>query len=421
MVQIIDRRFNSKNKSTVNRQRFLRRYKAQIKKSLSDIINRRSITDLDTGDHIRIPAKDITEPSFQHAAGGIRERIYPGNKTFVKGDKFKRPSGDASGSQGSEASPQGEGMDDFVFQVSRDEYLELLFEDLELPNFAKNKLQKLLEYRQVRAGFSHQGTPSQINIIRSLKGALARRIGSTASLREKLRDLEQEHQRYTAIFGDRDPKTVALAEEIARLKQRIEKVPFIDSLDLRYNLYAKHSSPSSQAVMFCLMDVSGSMDQATKDMAKRFFILLYLFLHRSYKNVDVVFIRHHTQAKEVNEHDFFYSQETGGTIVSSALHLMDKIISQRYPPEQWNIYGAQASDGDNWSDDSPQCRQLLIEQIMPITRYFAYVEITKRNHQSLWQQYQHVAEACPHFAMQSIQTQADIYPIFHQLFKRQTL
>lgn len=170
--------------------------------------------------------------------------------------------------------------------------------------------------------------------------------------------------------------------------------------------------------MFCLMDVSGSMDQPTKDMAKRFYILLYLFLTRTYKNVEVVYIRHHTQAKEVNEHDFFYSQETGGTIVSSALELMSEIMHNRYPASEWNIYAAQASDGDNWADDSPHCKELLAQQILPWVRYFSYIEITNRAHQSLWFQYEELAKAFPHFAMENIRSQEDIYPVFRELFKK---
>ena len=149
--------------------------------------------------------------------------------------------------------------------------------------------------------------------------------------------------------------------------------------------------------MFCLMDVSGSMDQSTKDMAKRFYILLYLFLSRTYKNVEVVYIRHHTQAKEVDEHEFFYSQETGGTIVSSALKLMDEVVKERYNPAQWNIYAAQASDGDNWADDSPLCRA----------------------QQTLWREYEHLQSTFDNFAMQHIRDQDDIYPVFRELFHKQ--
>jgi uncharacterized sporulation protein YeaH/YhbH (DUF444 family) len=167
------------------------------------------------------------------------------------------------------------------------------------------------------------------------------------------------------------------------------------------------------------MDVSGSMDQATKEMAKRFYILLYMFLSRSYKNVEVVYIRHHTQAKEVDEHEFFYSQETGGTIVSSALKLMSEIVKERFNPQEWNIYAAQASDGDNWADDSPQCATLLTEELLPLVRYYAYIEITQRAHQSLWVEYEKLLASFDNFAIQPIRQVSDIYPVFRQLFKKQ--
>jgi uncharacterized sporulation protein YeaH/YhbH (DUF444 family) len=207
--------------------------------------------------------------------------------------------------------------------------------------------------------------------------------------------------------------------EIEKLKRRLERIPFIDTFDLRYNHHIKVAKPTAQAVMFCVMDVSGSMNQSMKDMAKRFFLLLYLFLKRNYKKIEVVFIRHHTSAKEVDEQEFFYSRETGGTIVSSALKLMQEIMASRYPAQEWNIYGAQASDGDNWNDDSPLCQEILTKQIMPFVQHFSYIEITPRQHQALWEAYEEVqsgwAEA---FSMQQIVEESDIYPVFRELFAR---
>ena len=142
--------------------------------------------------------------------------------------------------------------------------------------------------------------------------------------------------------------------------------------------------------MFCLMDVSGSMDEARKDLAKRFFILLYLFLTRHYDKIDIVFIRHHTQAQEVDEQNFFHATETGGTVVSSALVLMEEIVRARYPTSEWNIYGAQASDGDNWHHDSGRCRELLAQQMLPLCRYFAYVQVAEEE-QNLWDEYSQLA------------------------------
>jgi hypothetical protein len=261
--------------------------------------------------------------------------------------------------------------------------------------------------------------PANINVVRSLQNSLARRMALQAGKKRQLHELEDRLALLAADPNEHFAEIAQLEKEIRELKRRIDAVPFIDTFDLKFNNFVKRPVPSSQAVMFCLMDVSGSMDQATKEMAKRFYILLYLFLSRTYKNVEVVYIRHHTQAKEVDEHEFFYSQETGGTIVSSALKMMNDIINERYPAHQWNIYAAQASDGDNWADDSPQCREILARDIMPRVRYYSYIEITTRAHQTLWHEYESVASEFPHFAMEHIRKVEDIYPVFRELFKKQ--
>ncbi len=422
MANFIDRRLNAKGKSTVNRQRFINRYKQQIKKAVSDAVTRRSVTDVDKGEKISIPTRDISEPMFHQGKGGVRDRVHPGNDQFTRGDKIDRPPGGAGGGSGKgDASDSGEGNDDFVFEISKDEYLELLFEDLELPNLQKNRLNKLVEYQVYRAGFTNDGVPANINIVRSLRSSLARRIAMSASKKKQLAELEQELAELENIPGTQAERLLDLKAQIEVLKQKIAKVPFIDTFDLRFNNFSKREIPSSQAVMFCLMDVSGSMDQATKDMAKRFYILLYLFLTRTYKNLKVVYIRHHTQAKEVDEHEFFYSQETGGTIVSSALKLMHEIQQARYPADEWNIYAAQASDGDNWADDSPTCRQLLEQKILPLVRYFSYIEITNRAHQTLWREYESLEQHYDNIAVQHIRQAEDIYPVFRELFKKQAV
>lgn len=422
MTSFIDRRLNSKGKSTVNRQRFINRYKKQIKKAVSDAVTHRSVTDVDKGEKISIPTRDISEPTFHQGSGGVRERVHPGNDKFARGDQIERPpSGQGQGAGQGEASDSGEGQDDFVFQISKDEYLELLFEDLELPNLQNNRLNKLVEYQVYRAGFTNDGVPANINIVRSLRSSLARRTAMTSTKKAKLKALEQELEQLENTPGSKAERILAIKEEIADLKERIKKVPFIDTFDLRYNNFAKREVPSSQAVMFCLMDVSGSMDQATKDMAKRFYILLYLFLTRTYKNLEVVYIRHHTQAKEVDEHEFFYSQETGGTIVSSALKLMHEIQQKRYPENEWNIYAAQASDGDNWADDSPSCHEILEKQLLPVVRYFSYIEITNRAHQTLWREYEDLQKSHSNIAVQHIKQAEDIYPVFRELFKKQAV
>jgi uncharacterized sporulation protein YeaH/YhbH (DUF444 family) len=420
---LIDRRLNGKNKSAVNRQRFLRRYKKHIQKAVSDAVGKRSITDIEQGEKITIPGQDVGEPVLGHGAGGKRSIVHPGNKEFIAGDKVPRREGGGGGSGSGRASNSGEGMDEFAFQITQEEFLEFMFEDLALPNLVKRQLVGTDSFKQRRAGFSSVGTPNQINIVRSLRAANARRIALGGPKRKRIRELEQE---LAALMAQdpmlRDHKRIAeIQEESALFKRKIDKLPFIDEFDIKYNLNVKEPQPSSKAVMFCIMDVSGSMNQATKDMAKRFFILLYLFLKRNYDHTEVVFIRHHTSAKEVDEEEFFYSRETGGTIVSSALRLMKEIMTARYPTSIWNIYGAQASDGDNWNDDSSVCYELLTKEIMPFLQHFSYVEITPREHQALWQDYEQAKEHFPDsFALHQIVDIKDIYPVFRELFQRRT-
>ncbi|BBA33333.1 UPF0229 protein MEALZ_2184 [Methylocaldum marinum] len=418
MSQFIDRRLNPKNKSAVNRQRFLQRFRGQIRKAVADAVAKRSVTDVERGEKIQIPTKDISEPTFRHGYGGRREIVQPGNKEFIAGDKVPRPEGGEGGS-GNRASDSGEGMDEFVFELSREEFLEFIFEDLELPNMVKRQLAREAAFKSQHAGFTSDGSPSNLHVIRSMREALARRTALRAPSADRKRELEAQ---LAALLDEEKPDeehVAELSEEIAMLERKIRAVPFLDTLDLRYRNRIQVPKPSTQAVMFCLMDVSGSMDEVKKNLAKRFFLLLYLFLTRNYEKTDVVFIRHHTVALEVDEQDFFYSRETGGTVVSSALEMMKDIIRDRYPSDDWNIYGAQASDGDNWPEDSTNCSRLLIEDIMPSVQYYAYIEINNHEPHSLWMEYEKVAEYWPNFAMQPIYSAADIYPVFRELFKKQ--
>jgi uncharacterized sporulation protein YeaH/YhbH (DUF444 family) len=419
-VRIIDRRFDSKHKSSVNRARFLDRYKGQIRKAVSDAINKRGIRDIDNGEKIGIPGKDIAEPQFSHGRGGVWETVRPGNDRFNSGDQVERPPGGGGGQGPGQASQDGEGLDEFLFTLTKDEFLDIFFDELALPNLVKQQLAHVEQTRRVRAGYTQSGVPANINLARTMRGAASRRIAVGGPYAAQLRALIAELDEKKNRLADNDPELARLRHEIAHLRLKMERVPFVDSFDLRYSNRVQVPQPSTQAVMFCLLDVSGSMDEGRKNIAKRFFMLLYLFLTRNYERIDVVFIRHHTVASEVDEDEFFTSRESGGTVVSSALELMHQIVVARYPSSLWNIYGAQASDGDNWGDDSPRCRVLLDEKILPLTQYFSYIEITDGPPQNLWQEYTRLQVSHPgEFAMRRIATVADIYPVFRELFKRQ--
>ena len=420
VFHLIDRRKNGKYKSAVNRQRFLRRYRKHIKEAVADAVNKRSITDTDRGDEISIPRKDVSEPRFRHGRGGRQRRILPGNKEFVTGDRISRPPGGGGGGGGGKASDSGEGMDEFVFELTQQEFLDFMFEDLELPNLVKKQLKDAESFRPVRGGYTNVGVPARLNVVQSLRGAHARRIALGGSIRRQMNALKEELE----TLEHQPTSTQRIQEirkELERLQRRLNQIPFLDDFDLRYNNFIQQPIPTTAAVMFCLMDVSGSMTQEIKNLAKRFFILLHMFLKRNYQKIEVVFIRHHTVAKEVDEEEFFYSRETGGTVVSSALRMMDQVIRERYPTSDWNIYAAQASDGENWSDDSPNCRDLLLERILPSVQHYAYIEINSGDDQELWHAYQEIPERYPdNFAMKKVTDAADIFPVFHDLFEKKS-
>jgi uncharacterized sporulation protein YeaH/YhbH (DUF444 family) len=424
MQQIIDRRLAGKNKSIGNRERFLRRYKEKVKDAVKRAIDGRGIRDIERGEDIRIPKKDISEPVFGHGSGGVRDVVHPGNREYVQGDRIEKPKGGqgGGGSGKGQASDSGEGDDDFVFALSKEEFMQVFFEDLALPHLVRTQLAEVPEWKSQRAGFSSDGTPNNLHVVRSMRGALGRRIALGAGKRRTLQELEDELAECRAALqaGDAvaEAHIKALVERIELLKGRIERIPYLDPIDLRFRSRIKVPVPTSKAVMFCLMDVSGSMDEGRKELSKRFFILLYLFLTRHYEKIDLVFIRHHTQASEVDEQNFFHARETGGTVVSSALVLMEEIIRARYNPSEWNIYGAQASDGDNWHHDSGRCRELLSDKLLPLVRYFAYVQVAEEE-QNLWEEYTQLQAAHRHFAMRKATSADQIYPVFRDLFKKE--
>ena len=219
----------------------------------------------------------------------------------------------------------------------------------------------------------------------------------------------------------------AVLTKLEELEKRRRWAPYIDPLDVRYNAFAPEPVPTTAAVMFCLMDVSGSMGEREKDLAKRFYMLLYLFLQRRYEKVEVVFIRHTHHAEEVDEETFFYSRQSGGTIVSTAIEVMQQIQKERFPADQWNLYVAQASDGYTQSGDAQRCVQLLNEEVLPILQYYAYIEILDEREMDvfsdpdagaeLWRAYRSISDE--RFAQTRISHPRDIFPVFRELFAKE--
>jgi uncharacterized sporulation protein YeaH/YhbH (DUF444 family) len=420
MNYLIDRRLNGRNKSAVNRERFIRRYKEHIKRAVKGMVAERSITDMAKGGDVKVPAKDISEPGFGYGQGGDWETVHPGNKEFVRGDKIPRPEGGGGGKGGSQ-SGSGPAVDDFVFSLSRDEFLAIFFEDLELPNLMRTAVTEAEDKKLVRAGYVKEGTPCNLSVAKTMKTALARRIALGGPLKEELAQLREELEA-AALQGKPQFFIDDLEERIVDLEARLRRLPFLDEVDLRYRYRVSVPAPSARAVMFCLMDVSASMDERKKDLAKRFFTLLYLFLTRKYERVELIFIRHTDEAQEVDEDTFFYDTQSGGTVVFSALELMQQICAARYPKSEWNIYAAQASDGDAFGADPAKSARFLREYLLPISRYFAYIEVPDDNSpgtSSLWVEYEQLRTADLNFAMKRVFQPQEIYPVFRDLFRKE--
>ncbi|MTJ81379.1 MAG: YeaH/YhbH family protein [Telmatospirillum sp.] len=422
-MNIIDRRLNPKGKSLPNRQRLLRRLKTQVRKAVAQSIAGRRVTEIDADRSVPVPMEGIGEPSFRKGMGGTRDMVWPGNQKFVKGDRVPRPpGGEAAGRDGAES---GEGEDDFTFTLSREEFLDIFFEDLELPDMVKRRLKQSTASVPVRAGFSVSGGPQSLDVVRTMRNSMARRLALGRPRDEDLEELEAMLAEAQAS-GDRDA-VVRLEAEIGRMRQRRLTIPWVDPVDVRYRRFESRPHPVAQAVMFCLMDVSGSMNEHMKDLAKRFFMLLYLFLQRRYEAVEVVFIRHTHEAKEVDEDTFFTSRETGGTVVSSALETASRIMTERFPVDSWNIYIAQASDGDNLSSDANRVLAEMTNRLLPACQYFAYLEVgdppsdnweDRSGPSELWRTYESLlAETVP-LAMRRANTASEIFGVFRELFAR---
>jgi uncharacterized sporulation protein YeaH/YhbH (DUF444 family) len=422
-LDIIDRRPNPHGKNLENRQRVIARARSAVARATRNAVTEGTLREAGKEQAVTIPSDSLHEPCFHTVfTSGKRQVILPGNREFSTGDRLQRPRG-GGGSGGSGQGQGGEdGEDGFRFVLTRDEFLDLFFEDLELPDLVKNQIVATETQSPVRAGIATDGAPSQIDMGRTMRQSMARRIGLRRPKPPEVLELEQE------VFaleksGSNPP---LLAEKQAALElamRRLARVPWIDPVDLRYRRFTQVPKPSARAVMFCLMDVSGSMSEQMKDLAKRFFLLLHVFLERRYKRVEIVFIRHTEVAEEVDEKTFFTDPRSGGTVVSTALAELIRVQKARYPRDTWNIYAAQASDGDSSSGDTHKAVAMLEEDILPIVQHFAYIEVAAsaaliRGQTDLWRGYEPLSQRAPKLAMRRVADKGEIFPVFRDLFGR---
>ena len=417
---IVDRR-SHKGKSTANRQRVLKRLDGALKAQVDKLVARHKIKEADQGAEVTIERKDVTEPHFAlDSVSGATDRVIPGNDQYRVGDKIPNNGGQGEGSGSGDDAGEGssEEEDSFRFVLSREEYLSLLFDELELPALLRTELLQIDETRFRRGGVVRYGNPSTVCVTRTFKASIGRRWAAEAFQRDALEAAE------AALAEARDrgvPALVQAAEaELEEVRRRTADIPFLDPIDLRHRSLVEVQSPCTAAVMFCLMDVSSSMDENRKDLAKRFFTLLYLFLTRKYKKVDLVFIRHTDEAQEVDEDTFFNGTQAGSTRVLSALAKMNEIVESRYPASHYNIFGAQASDGDSFGADSSESSGYLLSKLLPLSRYFVYAEVgggPEQGATSLWSAYQSIES--DRFNMATVSARNEVYPALAKLFQKE--
>jgi uncharacterized sporulation protein YeaH/YhbH (DUF444 family) len=417
---IVDRRAQ-KGKSTANRQRLLKRLDGALKAQLGKLVARHKMQDTGQPVEVTIERKDATEPRLiLDPASGSSGRIVPGNDKYRIGDKIVNSPSQGQGSGNGQGAGNGDAdeEDTFRFVLSRTEYLSLLFDDLELPALVKKDLLEIDENRFRRGGVVRYGNPGSVCVTRTFKASIGRRVAAEAQHAEALEEAE------TALIAARRTGDRMLMEAAERaldeVSRRTGEIPFLDPIDLRHRSLVEVQSPCTAAVMFCLMDVSSSMDEARKDLAKRFFMLLHLFLTRKYKKVALVFIRHTDAAQEVDEEMFFNGTQAGSTKVLSALEKMNEIIASRYPSSSYNIFGAQASDGDSFGGDSTESSAYLRSELLPLSRYFVYAEVGSNPLQgstTLWSAYRAIES--DRFNMASVNARNEVYPALAKLFQKE--
>lgn len=380
MTVIIDRRKNGKNKSAENRKRFLDRYKDQIKKQVDRIADKRSIKDVANEGKVRV--KDTKEPWFTHGKGGKKWEVRPGNKQFQKNDKMKKPLGGGEG-PGRKAGSSGEGEDDFSFTLTKEEFLSLYFGDLELPNFIKEALADTKKFKYKRAGYTPVGPYPRLDLKKTFEQSLARRLAN---------------------------------------KRNDKKPRFLDDNDLRYRLYTKQPEPIRKAVMFCIMDVSGSVGEYQKYLSKKFYLFLYLFLTTKYETVDIRFIRYHSYPKEVDEKTFFYGTDTGGTMVGDALEYMKGLIKE-LDLNTTNVFCCHSSDGDYIMYESEEERIIReLGDILDLTQYYIYIQAHdpdfewKEQGAGLYQLFKYYVDR-KNFAQEQLREDEEVYGIFRKFFE----
>lgn len=345
----IFREFNNRgrDRATEDTRRHRKLIEDSIKKNIMDIIAEESIIGQDKNKKVKIPIKGIKEYRFIYGKNDKGAGSGTGNEKrgdIIGKDSTENGKGNGKGEAGDQA-----GEDIYETEITIEELINYLFDDLNLPYLDRKKFNEIESEKNFkRLGYKRKGIPAHLAKKKSVVEKLKRKKASTRNKVEEGKDNEEEKAK--------------------------ERFPFIED-DIRYVRMREDIKRESNAVVVCIMDTSGSMDTTKKYLARSFYFLLYQFVRLKYLNVEVVFIAHSTEAKEVSEDEFFHKGDSGGTFISSGYNKALEIIEERYNPAVWNVYAFHCSDGDNWAEDNERTIKAAIE-LSQKCNLFGYAEIT---------------------------------------------
>lgn len=421
----VDRRKSVSQKSSPNRERLLRRIKAAIKAATPSSIGSVAVSSATNNQQnpISVAKSVLHEPRFMYAkSDGVFDVVLPGNDQFERGDIIKSSSSSGGSGGNGNGAGSGDGEDDFIVEVSTQEFQDAFFEDCELPNMEESAERITPESEVAFAGFAKTGNPSALRVIRSFKQAMPRRMNLSKPLREELELLLTE-----LADTDDDERIAEINARIAEVERKLAAIPLFEDIDLRYARTERREVRTADAVFIMIMDISGSMDEKKKLIARKFFSLQYAFIKRKYPGTQLVFIAHTEEAVEFTESDFFTTRISGGTIVSGAYDLASTIIKQRYDPSQTNIYVAQATDGDNLFSDNAKCVDALTKSggLLQQIRHMCTVYVSSDSYLDPNSEYSLIGtlkklnrNGIKKLDIVDIETVEQVYPKFKDVYKK---
>ncbi len=373
------------DRSATDRRRHKEKIEKAIKEGIYDIVAEESIIGQSGKKKIKIPVRGIKEYQFVYGQNeGTKGVGSAQGKDIKKGQKVKEGKKKKGGSGKPDKPGNNKGEEYYDVEVTLDELAKYLFDDLSLPELSKKKSDTVLSEKIKRKGYRKKGIRPRLSKKETIKNKIKRKLKA-----KRTGTYEEEND---------------------------ERFPFHED-DLKYKYIDVTKKPVTNAVIFMIMDVSGSMTKQKKFLARSFFFLLYQFIRYRYTKLDLIFISHTTEASEVSEDDFFKKASSGGTYISSGLGKAKQIIEERYSPSSWNIYSFHCSDGENWQEDNKKAKEYM-QDLINVSQLAGYIQIQAQENTMWGEEMAKVFNplVCSSFKICNIKNKKDIWPQFAKLF-----